>query len=160
MPKATDRSTSHSRAGRIASWLLVAVWVSVIWGHSMVPAAGSDAESLAAVNLLSWLFMLLHISDRGLANHLVRKAAHFSEYLLLALLGRNAARFEEPGADRRLMAVLWVLVPVVDELIQRFVPGRSGQLSDVLLDMCGYGLGLLIGPLFERLIRRIRTRRA
>lgn len=158
--KMTDRPANQSQLWRIASWLLLAAWVAVIWGHSLVPAASSDAESLAAVDALSGLFELLHVSDRGLANHLVRKSAHFNEYLLLALLTRNAARFERPRVSRKVVALLWVLVPVVDELIQRFVPGRSGQLSDVLLDMCGYGLGVLAGLLLERLIQRVRPQRS
>ena len=36
------------------------------------------------------------------------------------------------------------IVPFVDETIQLFVSGRSGQISDVWLDFCGVMCGLLL----------------
>lgn len=36
------------------------------------------------------------------------------------------------------------MVPFVDETIQLFVAGRSGQISDVWLDMSGAAAGMMI----------------
>ena len=36
------------------------------------------------------------------------------------------------------------MIPFVDETLQLFTEGRSGQISDVWLDMCGVAAGLCI----------------
>ena len=43
-----------------------------------------------------------------------------------------------------LAAELAFLVPFVDETIQLFVDGRSGQVDDVWLDLCGVVCGLVL----------------
>ena len=45
-----------------------------------------------------------------------------------------------------------------DEFHQLFVPGRSGQVKDVLLDSCGAAVGVLILMLVAALIRFIRKK--
>lgn len=77
---------------------------------------------------------------RGLS-HIVRKAAHFSEYALMGFLWYLLLR------KKRLNVLLSISATAIyassDELHQRFVNGRSGQLSDVLLDTCGGCFGIL-----------------
>ena len=126
------------------AWVLLALWVCVIWGHSMVPAQGSDAESLAVVGVVRRLFELLGVTDVHVMNHVVRKAGHFCEYLVLGLLAVNALRPRWEGGKERLVPtlVLGAIVPIVDETIQVFVPGRAGMTADVLLDMSGFAVAL------------------
>ena len=126
------------------AWVLLALWVCVIWGHSMVPAQGSDAESLAVVGVVRRLFELLGVTDVHVMNHVVRKAGHFCEYLVLGLLAVNALRPRWEGCRERLVPtlVLGTVVPIVDETIQVFVPGRAGMPADVLLDMSGFAIAL------------------
>lgn len=130
----------------LLAWCAVVVWLAIIWGHSLVPAVGSDRESLMVVDALVGRVPLLDAMDRSALNHLVRKAAHFTEYLVLGLLVSFAARprWREPRERLRAPLVLWLVVPIVDEAIQLFVPGRAGMLQDVLLDAGGYGCGLLV----------------
>lgn len=112
--------------------VLALVWLLCIWGHSLVPAAQSSAESGALLSVLSGAFPWL-------TEHLLRKTAHFLEYALLGGLCFGALW----GARRySLYAVLFagVLVALADETIQLHVPGRSGQLTDVWLDSAGYVL--------------------
>jgi VanZ family protein len=89
----------------------------------------------------------------SLTDHIVRKAAHFTEYLILGLLGTATVRPWAGQAQAMREALLGVLVPLVDETIQLFVPGRSGQISDVWLDVTGFVCGfLLVG--FVYLVRQ------
>jgi VanZ family protein len=44
-----------------------------------------------------------------------------------------------------------VLYAVSDEIHQLFVPGRAGQIRDVLIDACGVFVGIIIA---NRLLRR------
>ena len=81
---------------------------------------------------------------------LFRKAGHLTEYAILALLLRFASA-------RSLATSRWVgLVPFalavgyagLDEWHQSFVPTRTGQWQDVVVDAVGAGLALLFAALF------------
>lgn len=89
-------------------------------------------------------------------DHAVRKTAHFAEYAILgflltgsASLGNGWKSFLQPGLTGALYAAS-------DEFHQLFVPGRSGQISDVLLDSAGVCFGVLLGMLLWRLVGGIR----
>ena len=123
---------------------LTALWLLVIWGHSLLPADMSRAESGRLFALLqSWLPWLTH--------HLLRKIAHFTEYAVLgALLCLARGGRERLGAA--FPAAFGVLAAMVDETIQLFVPGRSGEITDVWLDLAGF----LVGYGLARVITRKR----
>lgn len=153
---------SSARAPRGASispavWLVAALaWTCFIWGHSLVPGAQSSQESGAVYAALQPLFSLLGIVDASLCTFLIRKAAHVSEYavlgLLAALLGRSMAVGGGGGSRLRGCApALFALVPAVDEGIQLFVPGRTGQPRDVIIDLCGMLLGAGIATAVAKL---------
>ena len=89
---------------------------------------------------------------------LVRKAAHFTEYLVLGIMIRLCIE-SWFGKKRFLNTTGWVygtLYACTDELHQLLTDGRSGQWQDVLLDSCG----VLAGVLITALIRRRRERKA
>ena len=79
----------------------------------------------------------------------VRKLAHMSEYGVLAILiafhfGTYLFAAGRPG--RRLF-LAWFAAAVyaaADEIHQLFVPGRSGQFTDVCIDAAGALLGVLV----------------
>lgn len=88
---------------------------------------------------------------------LVRKAAHFSEYMLLGFLmallfarKRSWSRFLLPEGCSLAAAL-------VDEGIQLFSHGRSAQLRDVCIDLSGATLGIFLGLLFLALLRGVRA---
>ena len=119
--------------------ILILVYLCFIYGNSLTPAAISSKESgyflakiqdfLAGAGMDAW----------WLTEHLVRKAAHFTEYAGLGfLLAMNTGAGIAPVfclLKGNVTAVLFM--PFVDETIQLFVEGRSGQISDVWLDMAG-----------------------
>lgn len=155
----------RDKAGRDSRLTLLLVlsiaWTAVIWGHSLMSGPVSGAESSFVVSLARPLFEALGVRDVNLMGHVVRKLAHFSEYALLGLLtGLLRARLNHVAAPRAAVvaSVLWpVLAPVVDECIQRFVPGRSGQASDVAIDLAGVALGTALVLTFSARARRRRV---
>ncbi len=150
-----------SRSCATRGWtIFLILWVAFIWGHSLVPGVDSSAESSRFVDLFYNVFVRLGVSDRSLMTFLVRKAAHFSEY---AVLGFSAhALFRSLSADGRLrtrwLALLAALVPVMDESIQLFTPDRSGQVSDVLLDLSGMLFGALVFLAAAKIGKWLKTR--
>lgn len=100
--------------------------------------------------LLHWLFPTLSNETTHLAIVAVRKAAHVTEYSILAWLVwrlvRNSNKRPKPDwnwgdAGRTLLVV--VLYAASDEFHQIFVPSREASLRDVLIDTSGGVLALL-----------------
>jgi VanZ family protein len=130
--------------------LATLLWVVVIWGHSMVPANLSSQESGWVLSVVEKLFGLLHIPE-GVTEHLVRKTAHFTEYCILGVLISLDLR-KMPWRQRIPLCLLaGLFVPMVDETIQLFVPGRSGELKDAWLDVSGFLVGVILTKILRSL---------
>ena len=127
---------SNSKTRQRVFLALTVLWLFVIWGHSMMPAETSGNESnrlaLLLMQFLPWM-----------NDYIIRKIAHFTEYLILGGLLFGAF------PDRQRAAIIesifaGFLAAFFDETIQLFSPGRSGQISDVWLDAAGFCLMQLI----------------
>ena len=141
--------------------ILLAVWILVMFGHSMTPADLSSKESGSVLAFLCSMLEGAGIGSSWLTEHLVRKTAHFCEYGVFGLLlmknfyllqGRRGRGYRQSLTARFCPLVLAVLaVPFLDETIQSFSPGRSPQIGDVWLDMAGACCGLLAAAVLKRL---------
>lgn len=134
-------------------WLVATIiMVCLIWGNSLVPGTGSGSLSLSVMGAVRSALDALSLPSAWVTNFLVRKTAHFTEYAVLGILATNAL---DPGHTRERIRVaaiclLLVLVPSIDETIQLFIDGRSGQVADVLLDCCGAATGAALAYLLAR----------
>ena len=93
----------------------------------------------------------------------IRKAAHASEYTLLAMLIYGAIG-PLPGRkkDFQRYAFSWLITTLyagTDEFHQLFVEGRAGQFTDVCIDSAGALTGLLVLAGCISLARKIRRSR-
>lgn len=121
-----------------------------IFCQSALPAELSQQESGIVVRFLTGVTGL----EEGLVSFVVRKGAHFLEYLVLGIslfwtvqdLRMRPGRVPGGSAGRAFL-VPWAvgaLYAVTDEVHQYFVPGRSCELRDVLIDACGIAAGVAI----------------
>lgn len=127
-------------------WLAAAIiWTLFIWCNSLMPGEGSSSLSLGVLEMVRGALDSIGLPSAWLTNFLIRKTAHFTEYAVLGVLVTRAVDYAHTHRRGRLCAicVALLLVPSIDETIQLFVPGRSGQVSDVLLDCCGATAGVL-----------------
>jgi VanZ family protein len=122
----------------------------------LVFSASSDTHSYQHTSsffepLLRWLFPQMPPATVNFIHHLFRKAGHFTEYAVLALLlwrairqpqknDRRAWRWDEAGLA---LSVVF-LYAASDELHQVFVNGRTALVSDVVIDTIGGVTGLLL----------------
>jgi len=121
--------------------ILALAWTALIFGFSMQSANESNVSSNFVLDLLATYFPVLKEPQvMMMAIVVIRKLAHFTEYAILGLLYAKAQH--DTKWDRLLL--LGCLVPIIDESIQMFVPGRSGSPVDMLIDLSGYLTGLLI----------------
>lgn len=78
-----------------------------------------------------------------LSSFIIRKLAHMFEFFILALLSFNViiqTRYYKKTYDYEIVLIqllFCLLIAGVDETIQVFVPGRAGMFSDVLIDLSG-----------------------
>lgn len=88
-------------------------------------------------------------------SYFVRKLAHFGEYALLGVLWILCLYlFFHKKVYSLLAFTVCVLISIIDESIQLFVPGRVGSIADVLLDSSGALFSILIVTLVIYLVER------
>ncbi|MGI6514711.1 MAG: VanZ family protein [Syntrophomonadaceae bacterium] len=137
---------------KIAAWIPVILWMMLIFFLSAQSAAESSGLSSKVTELMLGLINKVvpafssGLVDYAYLNHVVRKLAHFLLYLVLGLLSARALRKNGiTGGKQLVLAVIFcALYAVTDELHQMFVPGRSGQISDVVLDTMGGLAGVIL----------------
>ena len=84
---------------------------------------------------------------------IVRKSAHFIGYMILGILASGLILYYGNINKKYLLAFLiCVIYAISDEIHQLFVPGRSGQVRDVLIDSAGSLLGIILVMAFEKLL--------
>lgn len=136
---------------------LAVLTVAFIFSNSLEASTVSSVKSQSVTGGLNQLLDWLRL-DISLPDGLVRKLAHLAEF---ALLGLWLALSLTAATNRVLPHLSWpllagLLVPVLDETIQLHVPGRSSQVTDILIDFSGVLLGVLAGLLLHALYRKFR----
>lgn len=87
--------------------------------------------------------------------NVIRKMAHFAEFLAMGACMQFCI-WSYMGRGRRFLGwQLWagLLTAVLDETIQRYVPGRSSSTLDVLIDFSGVICGMAAAGLLIVLIQ-------
>jgi len=119
-------------------WSLLIIWMIVIYIMSNQPATVSDSQSIGLLNLFSKLGIDINGILGGLANFVVRKCAHFLEYMILASLAFNVLKLYFNIKQVVIITIGFVfLYACSDEIHQLFVLGREGAIRDVVIDTCG-----------------------
>lgn len=92
---------------------------------------------------------------------IIRKIAHFSIYTLVGLLLMGLMKtYKIKEIDQvGLSMIIGIIYASTDEIHQAFIPGRSAQLTDVMLDSIGVLTGVFIVMLLLEIIRRIKKNR-
>jgi VanZ family protein len=144
----------------LSNWWPALSWAVVI---STLSTGLFTAEntSRVIVPILHWAFPHVPLATLFAIHHLLRKAAHFTEYFILSLLILRGIR-----AKRRQLRLRWALITILmvaayaslDEFHQAFVPGRTPAVTDVLLDTAGGVAAQIAVALFAAWIR-LRDRR-
>ena len=132
----------------------------LIWGNSMRTSTQSAQQSGSLLAFLTPWLTALGIQPEGF-HSILRKLAHFSEYGLLGVLWTmelwlGPHREKRRGAMERLSFCM--LTAFLDETIQLFVPGRSGEIRDVWIDTAGAWTGIVITTCLVCIAMKFRNR--
>lgn len=150
MPAQTSKNSK--KFFHIALTLAVMIFIFV---QSAMPGQVSSTESNFIVRLIAeltgWETEPLKV--------VVRKAAHFTEFMVLGMcLAADVKDFlmakARPLVSRKIWLVAWLIgtaYAVTDEFHQYFVPERACTLLDVCIDSAGVAVGaLIVGVILKR----------
>ena len=120
--------------------LVYSIWF--IFQNSLQIAQASSERSQQVQEILNALVAKVGLGPFSL--HTVRKLAHFAEFSLMGFWFMLCLRVYTRHFVRHVSWPLLcgLLVAVIDETIQLYVPGRSSSTLDVLLDFSGVCCGL------------------
>lgn len=127
----------NTRKNRIIFTLIYIAYSLFIFSNSMQDAAESGDRSMAVLEFLERVFGQGVISE-----HIIRKAAHFTEFGVLGVLGTIS--FGQYGLKPVYPVFAGLLTALTDETLQLFYPGRSAQVTDVWIDFAGCLSGVVL----------------
>lgn len=139
-------------------YILLGLIVFFIWDNSMQNGGSSDGFSLLFAEIFVPIVNKLGFHGNiWTLNRIVRKLAHLTEFTILGgVLYTILRRYITYGTVIKTIG-LGMLIASFDEFIQLFSPGRSSQISDVLIDTVGIIIGTLLVKLAYYIEYKIST---
>lgn len=132
---------------RVLVTFILILTVCFIFGNSQEVGTVSSSRSSQLLEVYNH-YKLQFMPE--LTNHLIRKLAHFCEYMLLGFVGMI---WLDLFTKHYIKHISWpilfcVLVALQDETLQKIVSGRSSQVTDVWIDtfgqITGVGISLVL----------------
>lgn len=151
---------------RILNWIVLIVWAVFIFSNSADNGTTSGGKSDVIANyVIDAVYPDYENMDAEKKESLhsdvvfiVRKGAHITEFAVLGVL--TSLLISQYTEKRRIWYPASIVCSVIyastDEFHQLFVPGRGGQVRDVLID----SIGILVGCSAVLLIITLVKRRA
>lgn len=136
----------------MATWskicaVLATLWGGFIFSNSLKTGTTSSTMSGGFVGFLVDLLNKIGFTvDSEIISVFVRKSGHIIEFLVLAVLVSLVFTLSGKRIKFYLFNILFICLftGVADEFIQTFITGRSGQVSDIVIDFCGAIIGVII----------------
>ncbi len=124
----------------------------------MRTATQSAQQSESVLTWMTPFLSVLNLQAEGF-HTVLRKLAHISEYGLLGVLWATElwlGAHTQKGRGAVIRLGFCMLTAFLDETIQLFIPGRSGEVRDIWIDTWGALLGILVVCLIGFVINRKR----
>lgn len=133
------------------------LWMGIIFYLSHQPAEiSSDLSGGLLEKILRAIRGITNSELVGSYHGLLRKIAHFGTYFVLGLLMMYAFSKNKVSKQYLMTFFIGLVFAVSDEFHQLFIQGRAAQIMDVLIDMSGICLALLLIKIFSLWYKRQR----
>jgi VanZ family protein len=154
---------------QMRTWLPVMAF-AMVFAVESTPYFGADHTSAPLKRVVGTIFGYDVCVQWDLIHHLIRKTGHFMGYGVFSLicfrgfwitLRNTALQLPQQLRAHGLAILATFLVASADEFHQSFLPNRTGQFSDVLLDCAGAAalcLVLFLGMQAAEGLRQTRAR--
>lgn len=138
---------NQDKVNKIISLIFLIMWLLLIFYFSNQKGSVSENSSNQVINLLDNFFKLFNknvdITNLNYIVYLVRKSAHMFLYFILYLL-TYYSMYEFKIKKRIYLSLLFCfLYAISDEIHQLFIPRRSFQITDILIDTIGASLAFI-----------------
>ena len=123
------------------------IWTAVIFSFSLQSGEVSGDLSGSVLEAILGFFMpgVLESPEKLELFHLIlRKCAHFTEFMILGILSSIALKYMKVGYKGIIGLGYCVLIASLDETLQLFISGRAGKVQDVLIDSAGALVGVVV----------------
>ena len=142
---------------KIIKFILIILCMTFIFSLSADSGEASEKKSDSVIVKFTETILHRKLTDEEKEKYiektvvLVRKSAHFTLYFILGLL--IISFLKEFGLSKKsiiISIIVVLLYAVSDEIHQTFIPGRSGEVLDVLIDTIGGSLSTVLYYLIYR----------
>lgn len=123
------------------------LWMLLIFLMSSFDATESANQSNFIVNIITDMFKIENIE---LLSFIIRKLAHFTEYLILGFLTINMLNKNDIAKKYIIAIIICIIYASSDEIHQIFIAGRCFAIRDILIDSMGSISGIYIYKLLRR----------
>ncbi len=158
----------------ILSWIIVLIWMGVIFYLSSMNTTESNSKSKDTINKVIETTVEttnnIGITNKhpsvkkkqqvtDFLNKPLRKCAHASVYFILSILLLYALLISHYKFRKKyILTIIFAILlcffyAITDEYHQTFIPGRTGQFSDVLIDTAGATIGVFGYSMIAKLKR-------
>jgi len=135
---------------KIICIFLIVIWLIVIF---LLSSMNSDESNLKSEMILSRIIILFTKQDYDISslNNLFRKILHVGVYFILTVLIIKILKFIIINKIKLSFVTIFLclIFSLFDEYHQTFV-GRNGNLLDVLIDLIGTGLAIILYLVIEQ----------
>lgn len=151
---------------RLYNSILVVIWMIVIFCFSAQTGVKSTKTSNVVTSMV--VNVTTNVSKQEITREeakkrvedstfLIRKLAHFTEYLILGILIIRLLRTYGKLNVRMIITaiVICFLYAASDEIHQIFVPGRTAKVLDTLIDTSGASIGIIFYCIFKNKWRNL-----
>lgn len=124
------------------------IWMIFIFIMSHTVGTVSSQQSNFIADIITQYLKI----DYSLLTFIIRKTAHMSEYaVLLLLLYFGITKIYTHKYSLLISLFITFIYACSDEIHQLFIPGRSGQFTDIMIDTSGALIALIIVLVYKKL---------
>lgn len=155
-----------TRTRTVVFLVLIIIECVVIFCFSHQEGDDSSNESGRIVEIISNIIPFIKnmqepdktIFKEEVLSLVVRKTAHFSIYAILGILAMNLVLSTDKKFFKNTIIALsfCCIYAITDEIHQLFIQGRSGKITDVLIDTAGAFTGILLVILITKIYRKVK----
>ena len=135
------------RFGLLFAWLGLTIFLS--------EQSGAESANLSS-ELAKWLINTFSLTiPHTRLNAFLRELAHFGIHFILAILAYRALLtvFNEK-LNTFISLISCSAIAAFDELSQQHIVGRAREVNDLILNLLGVSLGIIVGYLMSRPIKK------
>ena len=152
---------------KVIYFLLVLTWMIVIFKFSNEPAEVSGNTSLNVTRVIVELVENKETPEEqriekiNQLDPIIRKIAHFALFAIGGFIIMLFINTYDTKQNKKIIisVIIGIIYACTDEIHQIFIPGRSGQITDVIIDSFGIIVGTYISLLIINVLNKIIKKR-